>query len=313
MNKLSSLKNKLDKFKAIDTLYGDITVLIEFIKEDEDDESLFAELTESWDELQKKHYDFELELLLSEEFDSSNAYISIHPGAGGTESQDWASMLTRMYTMWAEKHSFKVETIDYLPGEVAGIKNITLLIKGDNAYGYLKCEKGVHRLVRISPFDSNGRRHTSFASVDVTPEFETETDEIEIDDKDIRIDTFRASGAGGQHVNKTDSAIRITHFPTGIVVQCQKERSQTQNKETSMKMLKAKLLLMRIEEQRKKVENIQGEQKKIEWGSQIRSYTLQPYQLIKDHRTGIENGNTNDVLDGNIDEFIKECLLKSCW
>jgi len=312
MNNLSFLKSRLEKFKAIENLYGDITVLIEFIKED-NDPVYYEELTESWENLQSKHYDFELELLLSEEFDTSNAYLSIHPGAGGTESQDWAAMLTRMYTMWAEKRGFKVETIDYQPGEVAGIKNITLLVKGENAYGYLKCEKGVHRLVRISPFDSNGRRHTSFASVDVTPEFESETDEIEIDDKDIRIDTFRASGAGGQHVNKTDSAIRITHFPTGIVVQCQKERSQTQNKETSMKMLKAKLLLMKIEEQRKKVENIQGVQKKIEWGSQIRSYTLQPYQLIKDHRTGVENGNTSDVLDGNIDEYIKECLLKACW
>lgn len=311
MNQLSELKSQSEKYKELVDRFENVKTIVELLSEEEDD-SLLEELKEEWNGLNDFYSLFEIELLLSEEFDSNNAYISIHPGAGGTESQDWASMLTRMYKMWAEKHNFKVDTIDFLPGDVAGIKSITMLIKGPKAYGYLKCEKGVHRLVRISPFDSNGRRHTSFVSVDITPEIENDV-EIEIDEKELRIDTYRASGAGGQHVNKTDSAIRITHHPTGIVVQCQNERSQMQNKETAMKMLKAKLLQKKMEEQRAKLQNLSGEHKSIEWGSQIRSYVLQPYQLIKDHRTNHENGNTQFVLDGNIDDYIKECLLKGCW
>jgi len=244
---------------------------------------------------------------LSEEYDKSNAILELHPGAGGTESQDWGSMLLRMYTRWAEKKGFKVETLDYLPGDEAGIKSVTLSIKGHNAYGYLKAEKGVHRLVRISPFDSSGRRHTSFVSCEVMPEL---NDDIEIDirSEDLKIDTYRASGAGGQHINTTDSAVRITHLPTGAVVTCQTERSQIKNRERAMTMLKAKLYQLQIEEKEKQLAEIRGEQKEIGWGSQIRSYVFHPYSMVKDHRTNTESGNVQGVMDGEIDPFIDAYL-----
>ena len=250
----------------------------------------------------------ELQSTLSMKEDRCHAIMTIHPGAGGTESQDWAQILMRMYMRWAERNGYKVEIVDYLPGEEAGIKSVTMTVSGKYAYGYLKGEAGVHRLVRISPFDANKRRHTSFAAILVYPEISEDID-IEINDDDLKIDTFRASGAGGQHVNKTDSAIRITHAPSGIVVSCQNERSQHNNKATAMKILKARLYAIKKKEQDEKLEGFIGEKKDIAWGSQIRSYTLQPYQLIKDHRTGYEAGNVNAVLDGSIDDFIKEYLL----
>ena len=245
--------------------------------------------------------------MLSEPYDKNNAILELHPGAGGTESQDWASMLLRMYTRWAERRGFSVSTMDYLPGDEAGVKSVTLLIKGHNAYGYLKAEKGVHRLVRISPFDSSGRRHTSFVSCEVMPEF---NDEIEIDVKteDLKIDTYRSSGAGGQHVNTTDSAVRITHLPTNTVVTCQSERSQIKNREQAMKMLKAKLYQLEIERQQQQLDDIRGEQKEIGWGSQIRSYVFHPYSMVKDHRTNTEIGNTQGVMDGDLDKFINAYL-----
>jgi len=244
---------------------------------------------------------------LNGSYDKNNAIVEIHPGAGGTESQDWASMLLRMYTRWAEDKGYVVETLDYQPGEEAGIKSVTLLIKGHNAYGYLKAEKGVHRLVRISPFDAAGRRHTSFVSVDVIPEMDDDV-EIEIRPEDLRIDTYRSSGAGGQHVNKTESAVRITHLPTGIVVTCQSERSQIQNRERAMKILKARLLELKRQEQEKQLAELRGEQKEIAWGNQIRSYVFHPYSLVKDHRTGVEVGNVQAVMDGEIDVFIDAYL-----
>jgi peptide chain release factor 2 len=252
--------------------------------------------------------DIELKSTLSSEGDRNNAILTINPGAGGTESQDWAQILFRMYTRWAEKSGYKVEVVEYLPGEEAGLKSATLTISGEYAYGYLKGEAGVHRLVRISPFDANKRRHTSFAAILVYPEV-SEDIEVEIDDDDLRIDTFRASGAGGQHVNKTDSAVRITHLPTNIVVSCQNERSQQKNRATAMKILKARIYAIKKKEKEEKMDEIIGEKKDIAWGSQIRSYTLQPYQLIKDHRTDYETGNVNAVLDGGLDEFINKYLL----
>lgn len=252
--------------------------------------------------------DIELKSTLSLKEDRNNAILTVNPGAGGTESQDWAQILMRMYMRWAEQKGFKLEVVDLLPGEEAGIKSVTLTISGQYAYGYLKSEAGVHRLVRISPFDANKRRHTSFAAVMVYPEI-TEDIEIEVNEDDLRIDTFRASGAGGQHVNKTDSAIRITHIPTGIVTSCQNERSQHRNKDTAMKILKARLYDIKKQEQDEKLDGFIGEKKEIAWGSQIRSYTLQPYQLIKDHRSGYETGNVNAVLDGGLDEFINQYLL----
>jgi len=247
-------------------------------------------------------------MILNGKFDASNAYLSIHPGAGGTESQDWASMLLRMYMRWAERKGYDVEIVDYQEGEEAGIKSATIYIKGDFAYGYLKYERGVHRLVRISPFDANKRRHTSFASVNVLPEIEDDID-IEIKPEDLRIDTYRASGAGGQYVNKTESAVRITHLPTGIVVTCQTERSQLQNRETAMKMLKARLYQLELEKRRKQIEQIQGELKDISWGNQIRSYVFHPYTMVKDHRTDVETGNIEAVMDGDIDMFIEAELV----
>lgn len=306
INELNGLKDLINSFKANEEALEDLEVAYELVKE-ENDEDLFKDLEEDLQNLIKQFNDFELEILLSEPYDKNNAILEIHPGAGGTESQDWASMLLRMYTRYAEKRGFKVETLDYLPGDEAGVKSVTLLIKGHNAYGYLKAEKGVHRLVRISPFDSSGRRHTSFVSVDIMPEFNDDI-EIEIKSEDLKIDTYRSSGAGGQHVNTTDSAVRITHIPTNTVVTCQSERSQIQNRERAMKMLKSKLYQLEIERQQQELENIRGEQKEIGWGSQIRSYVFHPYHMVKDHRTNVENGNTQAVMDGEIDEFIDAYL-----
>ena len=241
------------------------------------------------------------------EYDNNNAILSIHPGAGGTESQDWTEMLYRMYVRWAERRGFKVQVLDYLDGDEAGIKSVTMLISGENAYGYLKSEKGVHRMVRISPFDASGRRHTSFSAVEIMPEVDNDTN-IEVEDKDLKVDTYRASGAGGQHVNKTESAVRITHLPTGIVVQCQNERSQIQNRATAMKMLISRLVEEKIKEQEAEIARLQGEQQEIGWGSQIRSYVFHPYTMVKDHRTNYEKGNIGAVMDGEIDEFINAWL-----
>lgn len=274
------------------------------------DEELMLLLEEEYLQISKQFEKFEIRVLLSHPYDGNNAIIELHPGAGGTESQDWASMLYRMYCRWAEDKGFKVTVLDYLDGEEAGLKSCSILIEGNLAYGYLKAERGVHRLVRISPFDASGRRHTSFASVDVMPQFNDEI-EITIEEKDLIVDTMRASGAGGQHINKTDSAVRMTHIPTGIVVSCQTERSQIQNRERCMNMLKSKLYQRMIEEQEAKLANIRGEVKANEWGSQIRSYVFCPYTMVKDHRTSYEEGNVNAVMDGNLDGFIFS-YLKSC-
>lgn len=302
----NSLKEKAHAYHKLFASYENLDLSFELIKEEPDAE-LQADIERELLELEKELGEYELQQLLSEEYDHCNAILELHPGAGGTESQDWGSMLLRMYTRWAEKSGFRVETLDYLPGDEAGIKSVTLSIKGHNAYGYLKSEKGVHRLVRISPFDSSGRRHTSFASCEVMPELD-DTIEIEIRTEDLKIDTYRASGAGGQHINTTDSAIRITHIPTGTVVTCQSERSQIKNRETAMKMLKAKLYQLKIEEQERELAEIRGEQKEIGWGSQIRSYVFMPYQLVKDHRTDSESGNVQAVMDGDIDSFIHAFL-----
>ena len=273
----------------------------------EPDEELEKEIVKNTKTIEKKVEKLEISTLLSGKYDLNNAILTIHPGAGGTESQDWAEMLYRMYTRWANKNNYELKELDYLEGEEAGIKSVTFEIIGENAYGYLKSEKGVHRLVRISPFDSGGRRHTSFASVDVLPEI-TDDIEIEINPDDLRVDTYRASGAGGQHINKTSSAVRITHLPTNIVVQCQSERSQIQNRETAMKMLKSKLFDLKEKEHKEKIEDIQGEQKDIAWGSQIRSYVFCPYTMVKDHRTNYEVGNVEAVMNGEIDDFIESYL-----
>ncbi len=306
INEVNGLKELVNEYNELQETHENLEVTYELVKE-EDDAELQAELESELVELVERLSTFELQLLLSEQYDKNNAILELHPGAGGTESQDWGSMLLRMYTRWAEKRGFKVETLDYLPGDEAGIKSVTLLIKGHNAYGYLKAEKGVHRLVRISPFDSSGRRHTSFASCEVVPEF---NDEIEIDirTEDLKIDTYRASGAGGQHINTTDSAVRITHLPTNIVVTCQSERSQIKNRDHAMKMLKAKLYQKKIEEQQEQLLEIRGEQKEIGWGSQIRSYVFHPYSMVKDHRTNAEMGNVHAVMDGDLDLFINSYL-----
>jgi peptide chain release factor 2 len=306
ISELNALKSLVETMNKLDQSYEDLQVMLELAIE-EGDTSLIPDLYESVQELKKEFESFELELLLSDQYDKNNAILELHPGAGGTESQDWASMLLRMYTRWAESKGFKVETLDYLPGDEAGIKSVTLLIKGHNAYGYLKSEKGVHRLVRISPFDASGRRHTSFVSCNVLPEIEDDT-EIDIRPEELKIDTYRSSGAGGQHINTTDSAVRITHLPTGIVVTCQTERSQIKNRERAMKMLAARLFERKREEQEKMLAAIQGEQKDIAWGSQIRSYVFHPYSLVKDHRTNVEVGNVQAVMDGEIDIFIDAYL-----
>ncbi|MEN2768744.1 peptide chain release factor 2 [Ornithinibacillus xuwenensis] len=306
INEANVLKGFVNSFEDIQSRHEDLEVTFELAKE-ENDEELFAELESELTRLRKDINDFELQMLLSEPYDANNAILELHPGAGGTESQDWASMLLRMYQRFAEQNNFSVETLDYLPGEEAGVKSVTLLIKGHNAYGYLKAEKGVHRLVRISPFDSSGRRHTSFVSCDVTPEMSDDVD-IEIRTEDIKVDTYRASGAGGQHINTTDSAVRITHIPTNTVVTCQNERSQIKNREAAMKMLKSKLYQLEIEKQQQELAEIRGDQKEIGWGSQIRSYVFHPYSMVKDHRTNVEVGNTQAVMDGELGQFIDAYL-----
>jgi peptide chain release factor 2 len=304
----NGIKGLVERIEKLQQEYEDLEVLLE-LSQEEEDEATFREVDKGVRAIQDKLEAFELELLLNGPYDRNNAILEIHPGAGGTESQDWASMLLRMYTRWAEQHGFKVETLDYLAGDEAGIKSVTLLIKGYNAYGYLRAEQGVHRLVRISPFDASGRRHTSFASVDVIPEID-DTVEIEIRQEDLKIDTYRSTGAGGQHINTTDSAVRITHIPTGIVVTCQSERSQIKNREMAMKILAARLYEKKREEQERELAEIRGEQKEIAWGNQIRSYVFHPYSLVKDHRTNHEIGNVQAVMDGEIDPFIDAWLRK---
>ena len=306
ISEANGLKDQVNEFYDLNSSFENLELTYELVKE-ENDEELRAELEEELQQLTARLSQFELQLLLSEEYDKNNAILELHPGAGGTESQDWGSMLLRMYTRWAEKKGFKVETLDYLPGDEAGIKSVTLAIKGHNAYGYLKAEKGVHRLVRISPFDSSGRRHTSFVSCEVMPELNDDI-QIEVRTEDLKIDTYRATGAGGQHINTTDSAIRITHLPTGVVVTCQAERSQIKNREAALKMLKAKLYQLEIERQEQELLEIRGEQKEIGWGSQIRSYVFHPYSMVKDHRTSTESGNVQAVMDGDLDQFINAYL-----
>jgi peptide chain release factor 2 len=303
---MNAVKSIVEQFQTIDSEYQDLEVMVE-LAEEEGDETMAADLTKAIRELGKKLENFELQLLLNQPYDKSNAILELHPGAGGTESQDWADLLLRMYKRWADQHDFKVEVLDYLPGDEAGVKSVTLLIKGYNAYGYLKAEKGVHRLVRISPFDASGRRHTSFASCDVVPEIEDDV-EIDIRTEDLKIDTYRASGAGGQHINTTDSAVRITHIPSGVVVTSQAERSQIKNRERAMKVLRSKLYEKKIEQQEKELAEIRGEQSDIAWGSQIRSYVFHPYSMVKDHRTQVETGNIGAVMDGEIDPFIDAYL-----
>ena len=300
------LKDEVDTFKSLEQAYEDIQVMIQMGNE-ENDPSLVPEVQEMMDEFAKTLENMRLKLLLSGEYDHNNATLRLNAGAGGTESCDWCSMLYRMYCRWAEKHGFKTEVLDFLDGEEAGIKSVTIQISGENAYGYLRSEHGVHRLVRISPFNAAGKRQTSFVSCDVMPDIKEDID-IEINPDDIRVDTYRSSGAGGQHINKTSSAIRITHYPTGIVVTCQNERSQFQNKDKAMQMLKAKLYMLKQEEQAAKAAGIRGDVKDNGWGSQIRSYVLQPYTMVKDHRTGEETGNVDAVLDGGIDPFISAYL-----
>jgi len=306
INEVNALREKVNGFKSMEEGYESLSLSYELLKEEDDDE-LRKDLEINFVEIRKQFEEFELAMLLNDPLDESNAILELHPGAGGTESQDWASMLLRMYHRWAEDKGYSVETLDYLAGDEAGVKSVTLLIKGHNAYGYLKVEKGVHRLVRISPFDASGRRHTSFVSCEVVPEMAGDVD-IEIRSEDLKIDTYRSSGAGGQHVNTTDSAVRITHLPTKTVVTCQSERSQIKNREHAMKMLKAKLYQLELERQQAELDEIRGEQKEIGWGSQIRSYVFHPYSMVKDHRTDVETGNTQKVMDGDIDPFIDACL-----
>lgn len=306
MKEVKSLKDDVATYAALSAQYDDIETMIEMGYEENDPE-LIPEIDQMMKEFVQTYEDIRMKTLLSGEYDRNNAIVSLHAGAGGTESCDWAAMLYRMYTRWADKKRFSVEVLDSLDGEEAGIKSITFQVNGENAYGYLKSEKGVHRLVRISPFNAAGKRQTSFVSCDVMPDIEEDVD-VEIREEDIRIDTFRSSGAGGQHINKTSSAIRITHFPTGIVVQCQNERSQHMNKDKAMQMLKAKLYLLKQEENAAKAAGIRGEVTDIGWGNQIRSYVMQPYTMVKDHRTGVESGNVDAVMDGNIDPFINGYL-----
>ena len=306
MKELKNLKELVETIHGLYTSYEDINLLIEMGYEDEDP-AMVKELEEEIHTFEKVFEKLKIQTLLSGEYDACNAIMTIHAGAGGTESCDWAGMLYRMYCRWAERKGFSLQVLDFLDGDIAGIKAVTFEVKGENAYGYLKSEKGVHRLVRISPFNSAGKRQTSFASCDVLPDLEDDID-IEIDEDDLKIDTYRASGAGGQHVNKTSSAIRITHLPTGIVVQCQNERSQHHNKEKAMQMLKAKLYLLKEQENAEKAAGIRGEVTEIGWGNQIRSYVMQPYTMVKDHRTGVETGNVDSVMDGKIDLFINGYL-----
>ncbi len=306
---MKTCEHKLEKIKSLQNEIDNADAIIELIDEGED-EALFEELNNLIEKLGSEIESARLETLLSGKYDSYNAILTLHAGAGGTEAQDWTDMLFRMYSMYAEKNGFKVKVLDVLDGEEAGLKSISFLISGENAYGYLKAEKGVHRLVRISPFDANSRRHTSFASLEVMPEIE-EAPDINIRPEDLKIDTYRSSGAGGQHVNKTESAIRITHIPTGIVVACQTERSQIQNRETAMKMLYSKLVEKQELEEMEKLATIRGDVKKIEWGSQIRSYVFCPYTLVKDHRTGYETSDVEGVMNGDIQGFINEYLKRT--
>ncbi len=306
MKELKNLKDTVGECDKLSTQYDDILTLIDMGYE-ENDESLIPEIRGELDEFIREFDELRIGTLLSGEYDKNNAILKLNAGAGGTESCDWCGMLYRMYTRWAERKGFTIEVLDYLDGDEAGIKSVTFQVNGLNAYGYLKSEKGVHRLVRISPFNAQGKRQTSFVSLDVMPDIEGDLD-VDIDEKDLRIDTYRSSGAGGQHINKTSSAIRITHIPTGTVVQCQNERSQFQNKDKAMQMLKAKLYLLKKEANAEKLSDIRGEVKEIGWGNQIRSYVLQPYTLVKDHRTDVETGNVEAVLDGGLDIFINGYL-----
>ena len=306
LQELKGYKDKIEKYEKLCMSYEDILVLIDMANEDEDRE-LAEEAKAETAAFKEKYETMMIATLLDGEYDRNNAILELHPGAGGTESCDWVSMLFRMYTRWAEAHGYKVEVLDYLEGDEAGIKSVTIQVTGENAYGYLKSEKGIHRLVRISPFDSSGRRHTSFASCDVIPEI-TDEISIEIRPEDLRIDTYRSTGAGGQHINTTDSAVRITHLPTGIVVQCQNERSQIQNRDRAMQMLRAKLHEKEEEERMDRIDGIRGEKKEIAWGSQIRSYVFHPYNMVKDHRTNEETGNTSAVMDGELDRFMNAYL-----
>ena len=309
LQKLKNVKNKYNNFNNIKSEIDNLIEMNDFLLIEKDDE-MENDLAKNTNKLAKKIENFQIQMLLSGKYDSNNAIITLHPGAGGTESQDWAEMLYRMYSRWANKNDYSVKELDYLEGEEAGIKSVTALISGENAYGYLKSEMGVHRLVRISPFDAGGRRHTSFASLEVLPEISNDT-EVEINPSDLRIDTYRASVAGGQHINKTDSAVRITHIPTGVVTSCQSERSQTMNKETAMRMLKSKLIDLKERENKEKIEDLKGIQKDIAWGSQIRSYVFCPYTLVKDHRTNYETGNIEAVMNGEIEDFMKEYLKQN--
>ncbi len=306
LQRTKQLKSKIEGFDSLKAKYDDLMTLIEMGIE-ENDESILEEVLPLKDEFLQNYENLKISSLLTGEYDKNNCIFTLHSGAGGTEACDWVSMLLRMYTRWIEKHGFTYETLDFLEGDEAGIKSVTLQVNGENAFGYLKSEKGIHRLVRISPFDSSGRRHTSFASCDVMPEID-DTIELDINPDDLRIDTYRSSGAGGQHINKTSSAIRITHIPTNTVVQCQNERSQFQNKDAAMKMLRAKLYELKLQEQSAMLSDIRGEVKDIGWGSQIRSYVFQPYNMVKDHRTNEETGNTQAVMDGEIDRFINAYL-----
>ncbi len=306
MKELKDKKNDIETCVSLETQHEDILTLIQMAVE-ENDETMVADIQEEYESFVKLFEAVRIKTLLSEEYDKDNAILKLNAGAGGTESCDWCSMLYRMYTRWAEAKGYSVEVLDYLDGDEAGIKSVTFQVNGGNAYGYLKSEKGVHRLVRISPFNAQGKRQTSFVSLDVMPDIEEDLD-VEINEDDLRIDTYRSSGAGGQHINKTSSAIRITHLPTGIVVQCQNERSQFQNKDKAMQMLKAKLYLLQKEANAEKLSDIRGEVKDIAWGSQIRSYVLQPYTMVKDHRTNQEVAQADSVLDGNIDPFINAYL-----
>ncbi len=303
---LNDVKISVDKFKSLKAKFEDAQTLWEMAMED-GDESLEEEIKDALDKVADGLENLQLEVLLSGPYDANNAILTLHAGAGGTEAQDWTQMLLRMYGRWAERHGFTVETADLLPGDEAGVKSATLFIKGHNAYGFLKSEKGIHRLVRISPFDANARRHTSFAACDIMPEIDDAV-EVDINMADVRVDTYRASGAGGQHINKTSSAVRMTHEPTGIVVQCQNERSQLQNREQCLKMLRAKLFELEQEKKEKELAKLEGDQQKIEWGSQIRSYVFQPYTMVKDHRTNEETGNVQAVMDGDLDPFIRAYL-----
>jgi peptide chain release factor 2 len=308
--KLRPIEDKLEQFSKITSRQEDAAVMLELVEESGDID-MAQELTNELASLRKDVTELRLKALLRGEYDSNGAILSLHAGAGGTEAQDWVEMLYRMYTRWVERKKYTMRVLDFLAGDEAGVKSVTFEVLGLNAYGYLKAEKGVHRLVRISPFDSSARRHTSFASLDVMPDLEDDDADIEINSDDLRVDTFRSSGAGGQHVNKTESAIRITHLPSGIVVQCQNERSQIQNRETAMRMLKSKLIEKHESEKLREMQEIKGEMKKIEWGSQIRSYVFHPYSLVKDHRTSEETGNVAAVMDGELDAFINAYLAYS--